>query len=87
LLPDLICFHYYSEHVGSGLRDFVYGGLFLFAETDNPLARFSKRGTSPVAQKRGGVVEECCFSSCSYENLLLYCSQVRQNPGAKRVFV
>ncbi|XP_061177384.1 bombyxin-related peptide B-like [Saccostrea echinata] len=26
-------------------------------------------------QKRGGVVEECCFSSCSYENLLLYCSQ------------
>ena len=30
-----------------------------------------------VGQKRGGVVEECCFSSCSYENLLLYCSQVR----------
>ncbi|XP_022291565.2 uncharacterized protein LOC111102913 [Crassostrea virginica] len=28
-----------------------------------------------VGQKRGGVVEECCFSSCSYENLLLYCSQ------------
>ena len=32
-----------------------------------------------VGQKRGGVVEECCFSSCSYENLLLYCSQVRHH--------
>lgn len=32
-----------------------------------------------VGQKRGGVVEECCFSSCSYDNLLLYCSQVRHH--------
>nr|XP_011455161.2 insulin-like peptide [Crassostrea gigas] len=39
------------------------------------LARYKRSRQFAVAQKRGGVVEECCFSSCSYENLLLYCSQ------------
>lgn len=43
------------------------------------LARYKRSRQFAVAQKRGGVVEECCFSSCSYENLLLYCSQVRTN--------
>lgn len=39
------------------------------------LTRYKRSRQFAVAQKRGGVVEECCFSSCSYENLLLYCSQ------------
>lgn len=53
--------------------------LFSVVNDIDELARYKRSRQFAVAQKRGGVVEECCFSSCSYENLLLYCSQVRTN--------
>lgn len=57
----------------------IFLSFFLVVNDIDVLTRYKRSRRFAVAQKRGGVVEECCFSSCSYENLLLYCSQVRTN--------
>lgn len=62
----------------------MYISFFLVNNDIDVLTRYKRSRQFAVAQKRGGVVEECCFSSCSYENLLLYCSQVRTNNSSTK---
>lgn len=69
--------HILMKLVAWYIHIFIY--FFLVVNDIDVLTRYKRSRQFAVAQKRGGVVEECCFSSCSYENLLLYCSQVRTN--------
>ncbi|CAH1126585.1 unnamed protein product [Ceutorhynchus assimilis] len=34
-----------------------------------------KSANSVLSRKRRGIIEECCYSPCSRENLLLYCGK------------